>query len=48
MKNAIPVNHLFLQSVYESSGYFGFDSTQNFATLKREDENWKYRFQFRR
>lgn len=38
-KNAIPVNHLFLQSVHESSGYFEFDSTQNFATLKREDEN---------
>ena len=37
--NAIPVNHLFLQSVHESSGYFEFDSTQNFATLKREDEN---------
>ena len=37
--NAIPVNHLFLQSVHESSGYFEFDSTQNFATLKHEDEN---------
>ena len=30
---------MFLQSVHESSGYFEFDSTQNFATLKREDEN---------
>ncbi|MBQ1616200.1 MAG: hypothetical protein II086_02990, partial [Ruminococcus sp.] len=38
-ENAIPVNHLFLQSVHEASGYFEFDSTQNFATLKREDEN---------
>lgn len=38
-ENAIPVNHLFLQSVHESGGYFEFDSTQNFATLKREDEN---------
>ncbi len=38
-ENAIPVNHLFLQSVHESSGYFEFDSTQNFATLKREDKN---------
>lgn len=37
--NAIPVNHLFLQRVYESSGYFEFDSTQNFATLKHYDEN---------
>ncbi len=27
------VNHLFLSSVYRSSGYFLFDSTQNFASL---------------
>lgn len=27
------VNHLFLESVYYSSGYFEFDSCQNFATL---------------
>ncbi len=27
------VNHLFLQSVHNSSGYFEFDSCQNFATL---------------
>lgn len=38
-EGAREVNHLFLQSVHESSGYFEFDSTQNFATLKREDEN---------
>lgn len=38
-ENVRNVNHLFLQSVHESSGYFEFDSTQNFATLKREDEN---------
>ena len=37
--DAIPVNHLFLERVYESSGYFEFDSTQNFATLKHKDEN---------
>ena len=35
----IPVNHLFLERVYESSGYFEFDSTQNFATLKHKDDN---------
>lgn len=35
--NAIPVNHLFLERVYESSGYFEFDSTQNFATLKHQN-----------
>ena len=27
------VNHLFIESVYNSSGYFEFDSCQNFATL---------------
>ena len=38
-ENAFPVNHLFLQSVHESSGYFEFDSTQNYATLMHENEN---------
>ena len=27
------VNHLFIQRVYDESGYFEFDSTQNFASL---------------
>ena len=36
--NAFDVNHLFLQRVYESSGYFEFDSSQNFATLKKMDQ----------
>ena len=31
------VNHLFIQSIYEASGYFEFDSTQNTATLVGED-----------
>ncbi len=31
------VNHLFLERVHESSGYFEFDSTQNFATLKQNN-----------
>ena len=31
--DAEEVNHLFLESIYDSSGYFEFDSTQNFATL---------------
>ena len=26
-------NHLFIQSIYNASGYFEFDSTQNFASL---------------
>ena len=33
--NAIDVNHLFLERVHNSSGYFEFDSSQNFATLKK-------------
>ena len=28
------VNHLFLESTYNTSGYFEFDSTQNFATIQ--------------
>ena len=36
---AMPVNHLFLERVYESSGYFEFDSAQNFATLKKRNED---------
>lgn len=31
--NATDANHLFLQSVYDGSGYFQYDSTQSFATL---------------
>ena len=37
---ASKVNHLFIESTYEQSGYFVYDSTQNFATLK-EDGNFK-------
>ena len=33
------VNHLFIESVYNSSGYFEFDSCQNFATLKATNDN---------
>ncbi|MBR0377357.1 MAG: hypothetical protein IJI04_02940 [Lachnospiraceae bacterium] len=29
--NMTPANHLFIQSVYNESGYFQYDSTQNFA-----------------
>lgn len=28
------VNHLFIQSTYSGTGYYEFDSTQNYATLK--------------
>ena len=37
--DAIPVNHLFLDRVHESSGYFEFDSSQNFATLKKRNDD---------
>lgn len=30
---ATTVNHLFLESSYQNSGYYEFDSTQNFASL---------------
>ncbi len=33
------VNNLFIDSVYNSSGYFEYDSTQNFATLKATNDN---------
>ena len=32
-ENVYQVNHLFIQSVHDSSGYFEYDSCQNFATL---------------
>ena len=35
--NATQVNHLFLKSIYTNSGYYEFDSTQNYATLVQED-----------
>lgn len=34
---ATDVNHLFLESTYNASGYFEFDSCQNFATLVQEN-----------
>ena len=34
---AATVNHLFIKSTYDQSGYFEFDSCQNFATLVKND-----------
>ena len=34
------VNHIFIDSIYNSSGYFEFNSTQNFASLQ-DDNNFK-------
>ena len=36
-KDAKDVNHLFIASTYNASGYFEYDSCQNFATLKGND-----------
>ncbi|MBQ3930798.1 MAG: hypothetical protein II725_00795 [Firmicutes bacterium] len=38
--DAEEVNHLFLESTYYGSGYYEFDSLQNFASLQ-EDGNFK-------
>lgn len=35
--NAYDVNHLFILSSYNETGYFAFDSTQNFASLHGTD-----------
>ena len=32
--DAVYADHLFIQSIHDSSGYFEFDSCQNFATLR--------------
>ena len=36
--NAPEVNHLFVKSTYEASGYFEFDSCQNYATLLKNGQ----------
>ena len=33
---AASANHLFIESTYRETGYYVYDSTQNFATLNRE------------
>ncbi|MBO4863027.1 MAG: hypothetical protein J5517_01540 [Eubacterium sp.] len=44
-QGASTVNHLFLENTYENSGYFEFDSTQNFAQLNDStNENEEYNF----
>lgn len=35
--DATEVNHLFIQSILDQSGYFEYDSCQNYATLKKAD-----------
>ena len=37
------VNHLFIESTYEGTGYYEFDSTQNFATLQDNHDFMVYR-----
>lgn len=41
------VNHLFINSIYESSGYFEFDSCQNFATLCNDDGTKKAPYNYK-
>ena len=36
--NTTPVNHLFIESTHKATGYFEYDSTQNFASLKGGNE----------
>lgn len=38
---AYEVNNLFIKSTYEATGYFEFDSTQNFATLDQNTKKFK-------
>lgn len=37
------VNHLFIDSTYRSNGYFEYDSAQNFASLKDDNDFKVYR-----
>ena len=37
--DAVPVNHLFVKSIYDGSGYYQFDSTENFAHLNGREFN---------
>lgn len=36
---ATEVNHLFIQGTYNGSGYYTYDSTKNYATLRQENGN---------
>ena len=36
------VNHLFTESIYNASGYYDFDSCQNFATLLADPTEYTY------
>ncbi|MBQ4177184.1 MAG: hypothetical protein II640_06940, partial [Lachnospiraceae bacterium] len=35
------VNHLFIQSTYKATGYFEYDSSQNFASLNKATKDFK-------
>ena len=36
--NENPVNHLFIESTYLATGYYEYDSAENFASLRRDEE----------
>ena len=40
-EGSTPANHLFLESTFYDSGYFEFDSTQNFAAYDSETQRFK-------
>ena len=42
--DAAEVNHLFIQSVYDETGYFYYNSAENFATLKDTSEKTTSKF----
>ena len=39
-QNAAEVNHLFIDSIYHGTGYYEFDSTQNFASINKDTGNF--------
>ncbi len=38
--NGTEVNHLFIESTYNATGYYEYDSTQNFAHLDQDSNNF--------
>jgi fibro-slime domain-containing protein len=45
-QSAVEVNHLFLKNTYFSSGYYEFDSSQNFASFYDKDGNFDSNYNF--
>ena len=45
-QSAVEVNHLFLKNTYFSSGYYEFDSSQNFASFYDKNGNFDSNYNF--